>query len=155
MSDLPSCSFWIMYFTCCTETTNYILLGLGAGLLRTRVNPNIRMLTLRRLLSLSSAFPFKTGYVKSIPSTEHHKIGYWWRHRGVWVVASVFLKTIRCALPIYTTIYTTNILYGWFHMKTSKIGCGHLADFDVNRLIRFLLLKKNIPPKDFFFQWRV
>ena len=43
------------------------------------------------------------GYVKSIPSTEHHKNGYWWRRRGVWVAASAFLKKIRCALH---TIYT-------------------------------------------------
>ena len=36
-------------------------------------------------------------------------------------------------------------------MKTSKLCGGHLADFDAYRLIRFLLLKKHIPPMDFFF----
>ena len=51
------------------------------------------------------SLPFICGYVKSIPSTKHHKNGYWWRRRGVWVAASVFLKMIRCALHI---IYTVN-----------------------------------------------
>ena len=63
---------------------------------------------------LSSAFPFKTGYVKSIPSTEHHKNGYWWRRRCVWVAASVFLKKIRCALQ---TIYS-------FFMNFKSVICG-------------------------------
>ena len=63
---------------------------------------------------LSSAFPFKTGYVKSIPSTEHHKNGYWWRRRCVWVAASVFLKKIRCALH---TIYSS-------FMNFKSVICG-------------------------------
>ena len=41
--------------------------------------------------------------MKSIPSTEHHKNGYWWRRRGVWVAASAFLKkdTLRPAYHLY------------------------------------------------------
>ena len=44
------------------------------------------------------------GYVKSIPSTENHKNGYWWRRRVVWVAASAFLKkdTLR---PAYHLLY--------------------------------------------------
>ena len=40
-------------------------------------------------------------------------------------------------------------------MKTSEIGCGHLADFDVNRLIRFLLLKKIFHQRIFFSMTRL
>ena len=48
-------------------------------------------------------------------------------------------------------VYTARKEGGWFHMETSKTCGGVLADFDVTRLIRFLLLKKHFPPRDFFF----
>ena len=46
------------------------------------------------------------GYGNGIPSNEHHKNGYWWRRRGVWVAASVLLKRIRSALHTIYTVFS-------------------------------------------------
>ena len=38
----------------------------------------------------------------------------------------------------FTFFVISREIVGWFHMETSKTCGDHLADFDVNRLIRFL-----------------